>query len=88
MIDEMEQMIKEKLLEGLIDKMSGGMADRMKPKDLGVEVQAPDKEHLAEGLDKAKDILGKDVASDDGGDEDDEQRMLELLDHDDDEKET
>lgn len=83
-MDQMEQMIKEKLLEELIDRMSGD--DRMKPKGLGVEVQAPDKEHLAEGLDKAKDLLNKGAAEEpeleaqpDNSEEDDEQRLLALL---------
>jgi len=91
-MDAMEQMIKEKLLEELISKMSDAGGDRMKPKGLGVEVQAPDKEHLAEGLDKAKDLLGKSDSPDledaepsaDSSEEDDEQRLLALLDDDDD----
>lgn len=93
MLDDMEQMIKEKLLEDLISKMSDGMGERMKPKGLGVEVQAPDKEHLADGLDQAKSLLGKggdlpglgkDMPSE-GGD-DDEERMLQLLSEDDDDE--
>ena len=91
MIDDMSQMIKEKLLEDLINKMSDGAGDRMKPKGVGVEVQAPDQAHLAEGLDKAKDLLGKGAmpegessdAPSDGDDADDEQRLLQLLDEDD-----
>lgn len=94
MLDDMEQMIKEKLLEDLISKMSDGMGERMKPKGLGVEVQAPDKEHLADGLDQAKSLLGKggelpglggkDMPAE-GGD-DDEERMLQLLSEDDDDE--
>lgn len=90
MKDDVMQMIKERLLNELIDKMSVG-DDRMKPKGLGVEVQAPDKEHLAEGLDKAKDLLSKgeapemDAEPSDHGD--DEERMLELLAQDDDDDE-
>lgn len=88
MLDDMSQMIKEKLLEELIEKMSSAGGDRMKPKGLGVEVQAPDKEHLAEGLDKAKDLIQKPGESEpsEGGEEDDEQRLMALLDDDDDEK--
>jgi len=90
-------MIKEKLLEELIAKMSDAGSDRMKPKGLGVEVQAPDKEHLAEGLDKAKDLLSKSDAPEleasepspehdsDSSEEDDEQRLLALLEDDEDE---
>lgn len=88
MKDDMMQMIKERLLSELIDKMSSG-DDRMRPKGLGVEVQAPDKAHLAEGLDKAKDILGKapgDEAPEQDSD-DDEARMLALLSKDDDDDE-
>lgn len=90
MIDDMSQMIKEKLLEELIEKMSDAGGDRMKPKGLGVSVEAPDKTHLAEGLDKAKDILGKSGSSeempesDGGSEEDDEERLLALLDDEDD----
>ena len=90
MIDDMSQMIKEKLLEELIEKMSDAGGDRMKPKGLGVEVQAPDKAHLAEGLDKAKDLLeakGSPVGeSESPSEEDDEQRLLALLDEDDEDK--
>lgn len=90
MMDQLEQMIKEKLLNELIDRMDSSSGDRMKPKGLGVEVQAPDKAHLAEGLDKAKDLLDKGSAPETemgGGDsEDDEQRLMALLDDDDDEK--
>lgn len=92
MKDAMMDMIKERLLDELIDKMSVG-DDRMKPKGLGVEVQAPDKEHLADGLDKAKDLLDSgeipEVEPSEHGSDDDEERMLQLLadgDDDDDEK--
>lgn len=54
----MEQSIKEKLLESLIEEMEDKMAGHMKPKGMAVEVAAPDKEKLAEGLDKAKDVIG------------------------------
>ncbi len=97
MLDDMTQMIKEKLLQDLIDKMSDAGGDRMKPKGLGVEVQAPDAAHLADGLDKAKDLLGKGAlptggddempmpgdGKDGGDEEDDEHRLLQLLENDD-----
>lgn len=93
MLDDMSQMIKEKLLEELIEKMSDAGGDRMKPKGLGVSVEAPDKAHLADGLDKAKELLGKGAEPEDesappSGDseEEDEQRLLSLLDDDDDDK--
>ena len=46
MMDQLEQMLKEKLLEELIDKMSDAGGDRLKPKGLGVEVQAKDPQAL------------------------------------------
>lgn len=94
MVDDMLQKIKEHLLEELISKMSDGMGDRMKPKGVGVEVQAPDEEHLAEGLDKAKDLIGgksdedrmadmsgkKNVGpSTDPDDDDDDEEMMRAL---------
>ena len=80
-MDSLEQRIKEKLLQGLIEQMEnkmGGDLDKQFPKkSLEVSVAAPDKEHLAEGLDKAKDIAEN---ADIGPDEDsDEQRLMELL---------
>lgn len=91
MIDDMTQMIKEKLLKDLINQMSEGHAGRMMPeKGMGVEVQAADKSGLEDGLDKAKSVLSKagDVeASDEGsGEEDDEHRLMELLEEDEDEE--
>lgn len=88
MKDDMMQMIKERLLDELIDKMSVG-DDRMKPKGVGVEVQAHDPEALKEGLDKAKDLVGSAHAPEmesmpEHGSDDDEGRMLELLAQDDD----
>lgn len=97
MLDDLEQKIKEKLLEDLISKMSDGNGARMKPKGLGVSVEAPNKAGLKDGLDKAKNILSKasmplgadskdsDLMSADSDNlhEDDDQRLLELLDDDD-----
>ncbi len=87
MLDDVEAMIKEKLLESLIDKMSDSNGARLKPKGLEVKVAAPDKEHLAEGLDKAKEALPSvPEAGSEPGEDDDESRLMALLgDEDDDE---
>lgn len=94
---DLEQKIKESLLEDLIEKMSDRGGDRIKPKSVAVEVAAPDKSKLAEGLDKAKSVLGSlptgqegedEHAEGQGGeDEDDEQRLMQLLADDDDDDE-
>lgn len=57
-MDERERMIKERLLDDLIQKMTEAGGSRLKPKGLEVEVAAPDKDKLAQGLDKAKSALG------------------------------
>lgn len=92
MLDDMTQMIKEKLLEDLIEKMSEHPSELMKPKGLGVEVQAKDPGALKEGLDKAKELVGKggEMPGEESGEHDegdDEQRLMALLGDDDDEKE-
>jgi hypothetical protein len=75
-------MIKERLLNELIDKMSDD--PRMAPqKGVGVEVQAKDPAALKEGLDKAKDLVGEGGMPEQDP-ESDEDRMLELLSKDDD----
>ena len=93
---DLEQKMKERLLESLIEHMSDKMSDHMKPKGMAVEVAAPDKEHLAEGLNKAKDVLGHDESdvdegeiTGDHGDDDmsDEERLEALLEGDEDEDE-
>lgn len=89
MMDDQEQKIKQELLLDLISQMSDQSGERLKPKGMAVEVAAPDKSKLAEGLDKAKDVLG---ASSDAGaaspsEDEDEQRMMELLAKDDDDDE-
>ncbi len=87
-MDEMEQMIKEKLLQGLIEKMSDANGSRMRPKGLAVQVAAPDKEHLESGLEDAKSILGgksSEESSESPSEEEDEQRLMALLSEDDDE---
>lgn len=92
-MDDMEQKIKQDLLLDLISKMSDQSGERLKPKGLAVEVAAPDKSKLAEGLDKAKGVLGSVPEPDDVGsssssnEDDDEQRMMELLSKEDDEDE-
>lgn len=87
---DMLQMIKERLLDELIDKMSDG-DDRMRPKGVGVEVEAKDPAALKEGLDKAQDIVGKgdlpEPQPHENNPEDDEARMLQLLSEDDDDDE-
>lgn len=87
-MDERDQKIKEMLLNELIDRMTDSGADRMKPKGLGVSVEAPDKEHLEQGLDHAKSILSsaKEMPQPQHDDGDDEHRLMALLgDEDDDE---
>lgn len=92
MLDDLEQQIKERLLEDLITRMSDAGGDRLKPKDMAVQVAAPDKDKLAEGLDKAKGVLdelpeGKEEASaSSSSEEDDEERLMELLDEEDEEE--
>lgn len=88
MLDDIEHMIKQKLLEDLIEHMGDRGASRLKPDDaMAVQVAAPDKEALEEGLDHAKEALPSIPEGDDkesGSDEDDESRLMSLLDDDDD----
>lgn len=92
-MDNLEQKIKEKLLESLIEHMQdkmGGDLDKAYPKKaLEVSVAAPDKEHLAQGLDKAKELAqSSDLDSHDADSHgDDEHRLMALLGKDDDEDE-
>lgn len=87
MKEDMLQMIKEQLLQELINKMSDG-DDRMRPKGLGVEVQAKDPAALKDGLDKAQEIVGdSEPDAHETGSDDDESRMLEMLAKDDDDDE-
>lgn len=86
MDSELEQKIKDKLLESLIEAMEDKMGDRMMPpKAMQVEVAAPNKEKLAEGLDKAKEVVGgSELPGEDGSKEEesgesDEDRLRELL---------
>jgi len=60
--------MKEKLLEGLIEHMDGKMGDDLASKygkGLEVSVAAPDSEHLADGLDKAKKLASSGMIPDD-----------------------
>ena len=95
MHDDMDSKIKDRLLQELIEKMEDVLAgDAMaRHKGMSVEVAAPDKEHLKEGLDKAKDVveqapemMGGDKEAvpaekmPESSEEDDESRLLDLLD--------
>ncbi len=90
--DNIDQDMKDKILEQLIEKMEdligGGLKDRSGLQDhsgLAVEVQAPDKDKLAEGLDKAKDVVSESPLSLDKpeepkeDDQSDEDRLMELM---------
>lgn len=92
---DMHKMLTEKLLQDLISKMEDKMGERMKPaeepKAMEVSVAAPDKDHLSDGLDKAKDAISAmhdpKAESEDEGHESDEDRLRELLsEHDDDDE--
>jgi hypothetical protein len=57
-----EAKAKEEVLQELIEMMQNVRADRLKSgmdEMQKVSVMAPDKEHLSEGLDKAKELLGQ-----------------------------
>lgn len=107
--------LKDKILAQLIEKMedvlSGSMSSKkddeesemeMPKKAMSVEVQAPDKDKLAMGLDKAKEVLARgaipgddekeESGSDDkhdskDSDESDEDRLMQLMDEEDKEEE-
>jgi hypothetical protein len=81
MMDDMEQMIKEHLLKELIEKMSDGAGDRMKPK--GLEVEMIGKGEPAPELEASKDHELEEPSEHDGSESDDEQRLMELLGDDD-----
>lgn len=81
-MNDSEQKIKEQLLQDLISKMTEGMGSRMKPKAASVTVEAPDSAHLADGLDKAKDLLTS-KSSPDSLPQSDEDRMAQLASDDD-----
>ncbi|GAC1460087.1 MAG: hypothetical protein NVSMB70_05430 [Chamaesiphon sp.] len=93
-MDDLEQKIKQKLLEGLVEHMQGKMGESLSSKypsekAMEVSVAAPDKEHLAEGLEHAHAMaasgkLGGEVGGEspeehDEAHESDEDRLMELL---------
>lgn len=82
-LDPMRKEAKMSMLQALLQEMRG-----MQSGDLHglkkVSVAAPDKEGLAEGLDKAKTMLGDASAGDESKDEDDDSDFGEdIADHDD-----
>lgn len=87
--DDKDTMMKDKILAALIDHIEDILGnDLKKKKGLAVQVAAPDKESLAAGLDKAKDVVQHDPEALDGDDEDshesedddsDEARLAALL---------
>lgn len=92
-MDDLEQKMKEKLLEGLIEHMDDKMAGDLKglhPKaPMEVTVGADDPKHLAVGLAHAKELAESHPEMDGDSDEDsDEDRLMELLGKDDDDDES
>jgi hypothetical protein len=93
MLEDIDHMIKEKLLEDLIDQMGMKSGERLKPKGLAVQVEAPDKKHLSEGLEHAKGALShipepSGGEGEEGGEEDDDlSRLMEMAGKDDDDDE-
>lgn len=83
-MDALEQRIKEKLLEGLVEHMDAKMGDdlaaKFPKKSMEVSVAAPDKEKLAEGLDHAKHLAAEVPMQDEESDED---RLMALMGDDD-----
>ena len=96
-MEKNEQDIKLQLLQSLLDhldNLSGeSLSSKFKPK-MSVEVAAPDKEGLTEGLEKAHELaespelehLDSD-SHEDESDDSDESRILDLLGKDDDDEE-
>ena len=92
MQNDLEDRIKEKLLEGLIEHMEDRMGSDMEAKfpkaPMEVSVGAATKEGLAEGLDHAKKIAeGSPPDMDGDGDGDDEARLMAMMGKDDDDDE-
>jgi hypothetical protein len=91
-----EQKMKDQILDALIEKMEDVMSGRLAPSGaehgMGVQVEAPDAEHLKEGLEKASDIVtqagdpehahaGPAAGQDDEeGEKSDDERLAELMD--------
>lgn len=95
MVDgDLESKMKDKVLEGLIehmhDKLGDDLSSKFSPKGMGVAVEAPSKERLIEGMDRAKAIMGKsddDKGPDDEiahGDENDEDKLMKMIEEDED----
>lgn len=85
-----DQKLKDALLQSLIEKMEDVLGEGMRPeqsdevampdKTMSVEVAAPDKARLADGLDKAKEAVAHAPEMDDeDGDKSDAERLAELL---------
>ena len=90
MMSDKVKCIKEKLLKELIEAMEDRMAKKLKPEEeaMSVEVAAPDKEKLAEGLDKAKEVVGEmPMDKMESSEEEDESKLLEMLASEEDDKE-
>lgn len=88
-----ETALEDKLLAGLIDHLEDLIhGDLQGRKGVAVEVAAPDKEHLKEGLEKAQDVVDgspevpldvKSGAVPESADESDEDRIMQSLDEED-----
>lgn len=88
--DDLKNKILSDFMDYLLDRGGSELASKLAPpmdpaqdKGLAVEVQAPDKEHLQDGLEKAGDVLDKvpdmqSAASPDDGKSDDE-KLADLL---------
>ena len=90
-----DQSLKDRIIQSLLDHLDDHGAERFAPKKaMSVEVAAPDKSKLAEGLDKAKEVLdSKDMPpmemdhEDDDQDSDEDKLRALLMGSDDDEDE-
>jgi hypothetical protein len=78
-----DQSLKDRILQSLLDHLDDHGAERFAPKKtMAVEVAAPDKSKLADGLDKAKELLNpKDPSpmEDEDDDMSDEDKLRALL---------
>jgi hypothetical protein len=90
-MDALEQKMKEKLLEGLIehmqDKMGQGLEAKYPKKAVEVSVAAPDKDKLLEGLDHAKELTEHAPEMHPSDETSDEDRLMALMDQEDDDDE-
>lgn len=87
-LDPANKAAKMSMLEALKHEMSGMMSNDLHPDNLKkVSVAAPDKEGLAEGLDKAKDLISSpaeenseevsESPSDESNEEDEEKKLMD-----------